>query len=111
MKVDAPPGFDVERIVVTYVKQQSEPSPPSPKPTPKPKSKTKIVPKAKPKVILSTPIKKKDTPKMDIPLNSSRQVGGTCEMCWKPSAFNHDLCHRCQVKIRHRMSSYLQDHS
>ena len=39
MKVDAPPGFDVERIVVTYVKQQSEPTPPSPKPKPKPKPK------------------------------------------------------------------------
>lgn len=108
MKVDAPPGFDVERIVVTYVKQQSEPTPPSPKPTPKPK--TKIVAKPKPKVISSTPIKKNDT-KLDIPLNSSRQVGGTCEMCWKPSAVNHDLCHRCQVKIRQRMSSYLQDRS
>jgi hypothetical protein len=24
-------------------------------------------------------------------------------MCWKASAFNHDLCHRCQVRIRARM--------
>jgi hypothetical protein len=117
MKVDAPPGFDVERIVVTYVKQQSEPTPPSPKPKPKPKTtfeydewgnkkttkpKTKIVAKPKPKVVLSTPLKKPE-PKLDIPLNPNRQIGGKCEMCWKDSAFNHDLCHRCQVRIRARM--------
>jgi hypothetical protein len=102
MKVDAPPGFDVERIVVTYVKQSEPPNPPPPKPTPKPTPKPKIVAKPKPKVVLSAPLKKPE-PKLDIPLNPNRQIGGKCEMCWKDSAFNHDLCHRCQVRIRARM--------
>ena len=106
MKVYAPPGFDVERIVVTYIKQQSEPTPPpkSPPKSPPPKPKTKIVakPKAKPKIIPPTPIQKPET-KLDVPLNPNRQIGGKCEMCWKASAFNHDLCHRCQVRIRARM--------
>ena len=66
-------------------------------------AKRELVKEPKTQVCIKVPVDKDG--KIIVPIDPRRKIGGQCEMCWKKSATNHDLCHRCQAKLRHRFAT------
>ncbi len=119
LKISIPEGYRTHRMVVTYVYDNKEPplknkepievvpekvlaKPKTPPPPPQPKIPITISEK-----VMKIPVDSNG--RITVPFSPKRKVGGQCEMCWKESAPDHDLCHRCRAKIIHRF--YLASHS
>ena len=116
MEVTVPKGYEAQKMVVTYTKkdivevehtdQYIYESPDGGQTVYQKKlgePKRELVKEPKTQVCIKVPVDKDN--KIIVPICPRRKVGGQCEMCWKPSATNHDLCHRCQAKIRHRFAT------
>jgi hypothetical protein len=108
MEVTAPKGYEAQKMVVTYTKKYIYESPDLGKTVTRRelgsdhrKENKTVVPKTE--ACIKVPVDKDG--KIIVPICPRRKVGGQCEMCWKKSATNHDLCHRCQAKVRHRFAT------
>tara|TARA_S200002703_G_C3760618_1_gene234119 strand:- start:744 stop:1115 length:372 start_codon:yes stop_codon:yes gene_type:complete len=113
LEVPTPEGYRAHRMVVTYVYDNKEPPLKNKEPIEVVPEKVTAKPKP-PKIPITISEKSMKIPvdsngKITVPLSRKRKVGGQCEMCWKESAPDHDLCHRCRAKIIHRF--YLASHS
>jgi len=114
MEVTVPKGYEAQKMVVTYTKkdivehtdQYIYESPDGGQTVYQKKlgeAKRELVKEPKTQVCIKVPVDKDG--KIIVPIDPRRKVGGQCEMCWKKSATNHDLCHRCQAKLRHRFAT------
>lgn len=111
MEVPTPTGYRAQKMVVTYVYESPDNGKTVTQRLVSAERNEKVQIKPKQQPVLNIPVDEDN--KIIVPISTRRKVGGQCEMCWKPSAVNHDLCHRCQAKIRYRfLSAYgLPTHS